>query len=359
MSTDLSEKIRRTLVELTDVPPPPDLAAKAIRRARRRRRRTVTVAACAAAVVGAAVAVPLALSPAPDPPTVTVPPLGDPRRAVGAYSGIAEQTAGSVQATHSYVLDHATGEYRRIPYDLALPSPDGRRFFVARGDGSGANPIRGGIMDGAGAAVRWVEAYDGGAVRAAWSPDGTTILLTRYPKGGQPELVFVDTATLEAKTRPLPAAAQPNSMGLGLIFTADGKGVGLTRSHSVAEDQPERIDGFQLWDLSLRPVRTVPIEAGAIRTAADLSPDGRRAVLHPPFGASDQPIRVADLGDGRVVAEVPVREVVGWYDDEHLVVRDRAELRVVDLTGAVVRTFDGLPAGAEASQIHLVPGEAF
>ncbi|GIF70713.1 hypothetical protein [Asanoa siamensis] len=357
----MTRELRRALRELTDVSPPPDLAARSIRLAERRRRNRIALGAVAAVVVAVSVAVPLALrpdrhsTPVPIAPTPSISPddSASPQPAsrvvVSAYARATPGSAGGWPPNGgSYVLDRATGQYRKMSYEVAVPAPDGKRFFVADAE-------RGGIMDGAGGPVHWVASYGSQSRGVEWSPDGRQVLISSIGKDVPGGFTVVDATTFdEGPFVTVPDVQSLNARGLGFFWSRDGRTVGRTLSSSGAESDPDRTVGIRFYDLSGRTLRTVAFEGTAIvRTTADVSPDGRRAVAVDE--SPNRRVRIVDLRSGAVTREFAASGVAGWYDDDHLVVRDRDALAVVDLTGQVVRTVPGSSDLLSGAVVHLVP----
>ncbi|GIF53086.1 hypothetical protein DFJ67_2764 [Asanoa ferruginea] len=376
----MSTELRRALWELTDVPPPPDLAGNAIRLAERRRRRRIAVGAAAVVVLAVAIAVPLRpegksvpvpIAPTPSisspvepteapaepteaPVEVPEPPAGagPPKVAAFAYAGVLPQTSTNGEPitsdqAFSYVLDRYTGAYVKIPYRVAVPSPDGKRFFVGNGG-------LGGIIDGARGSLRQVDAYSGYTVGVDWSPDGRRILLSNAGVNGPGGFTVVDATTLEAGPFVrVPDLDERNARGLGFFWAADGRSVGLTLTVSEGEASTGKTVGIRFYDLRGKKLRTLGFTGTeAVRTSADVSPDGKRAVAAPAWG--DDGIRIVDLRTGEVTAEFPGKEVVGWYDDAHLVLRDPVMLRLFDLRGREVRRIRGPEDLLSGAAVHLV-----
>jgi hypothetical protein len=372
----MSSELRRALRELTDVPPPPDLAGNAIRLAERRRRTRIAIGAVAAVVLAVAIAVPLRpegkSTPLPIAPTPSIsapipveptelpdfpePPAGAgaPQVAVFAYAGVLPQPSTDNEPITpgdavSYVLDRSTGAYRKIPYRIAVPSPDGKRFFV--GDEQG-----GGIIDGARGSLRRVDAYYGNTVGVDWSPDGRRILLSNIGVSQPGGFTVVDATTLAAGPYvPVADMEKRNSRGLGFFWSGDGRSVGHTSTIADGEANPDKTLDIRFYDLRGRRLRTLGFTGvEAVRTTAHVSPDGSRAVAVPALGDR---VRIVDLSTGEVTASFtasPVAAVAGWYDDKHLVLLGPGTLRVVDLRGRVVRT---IPASDEllwSGTVHLI-----
>ncbi|GIF64954.1 hypothetical protein Ais01nite_29890 [Asanoa ishikariensis] len=369
----MSAELRRTLRELTDVPPPADLATNSIRLAGRRRRNRI-VAGAAALLVAVVVAVPLALrpdgrgepvpigptpsitSPAPEletpeptpAPDVPLPPGEGKRRVVAfAYAGALPTTSTDNEPITpddavSYVLDRTTGEYRKIDYRVVAPAPDGKRFFVADGG-------RGGFMAGAGGPVQWVDHQGGFIKQVDWSPDGRRVLLNH--DGG---FTVVDATTRAAGSFvPMADASTGNARGLG-FFWVDGRTLGHTVSVANGEANPDRTVAIRFYDLRGKKLRTLGFPGTtAVRTSADVSPDGRRAAAIGPW--DERRIEIVDLATGEVEARLSGDDVAGWYDDDHLVLKDDSGLQVVDLTGRVVRSLPGSDEVLHGSTVHLVP----
>jgi hypothetical protein len=146
-----------------------------------------------------------------------------------------------------------------------------------------------------------------------------------------------------------------NSRGLGFFWSGDGRSVGHTSTIADGEANPDKTLDIRFYDLSGRRLRTLGFTGvEAVRTTADVSPDGSRVVA---VRAVGDRVRIVDLSTGEVTATFtasPVAAVAGWYDDEHLVLLGQGMLRVVDLRGRVVRT---MPASEEllwSGTVHLV-----
>jgi hypothetical protein len=365
VSTRLETAVRDALDELADAAPPPHLAQGAIRRANRQRVARFAVAGVAA-VTAAFVAVPLALGGpagtdrAPTPDVAGQLPVTKPF-VVTAYGGVDGAADLGPADDYSLLLDPATGSYEKIPYNQAVPSPDGGQVLVHQGDNSRAHPSRRGLLDRESGKVRWLPGDAGYTSGATWSPDGRQILITNQPKVGPGAgFLIVDVATLTAREVEVPDVRTRNAGGATFVWTPDGKGVALTHSVNRSESEPAQATAIGFYDLAGKSTRTVPVTGGTVGVNGAFSADGSRIALHEP---SSGKIRIVDAATGAVRQEfsVPTATVLGWYDSEHLIVRthgDRASagqpfLNVVDLTGKVKRTVPFPEGAATAQQVHV------
>jgi hypothetical protein len=345
MRNDLNHDLREALAAFTDAPPPPGLAAAAIRIARRRDRVRLAVAGVAA--VAAVAAVPAAVS------VVTSP--GDGSLRWPAQAGQMEPLVITAYSGHwegSLLLDYATGEYLKLPYRDVVPSPDGTRAVVLTGDNSPADPLRIGVLDVATLEVRWIRGLYGSG-GAAWSPDGQEILITEVGHAGPGEdspsgFAIVDADTLEGTFVPHDDIANPeiNTDGARYLWAPGGHGIAL--SQSTGADRASEADltwGIRFYDRNGSLLRSLPT-TGPVRTEAAFSPDDTRMAIFNPYAGG--PIQIVDTGSGAVLrtASVPGLggdawgELVGWADDEHLLVRRASSLAayrlyVIDLAGQV------------------------
>jgi hypothetical protein len=346
--TQLQDEVRRALREIADAPPPAGLAAAAIARVRRRRRRI------AAAVTGAAVvfvSVTIGLSTAavrPDPQWQADPPisatLAPDRWVVAAYSGLTPGSATKEQADWTVARNPATGAYRTVPYRLVTSAPAGDRMLVTdRG-------VRGGILDANTGRTAWIDGYSNDVLDASWSPDGRTIALTVSRKDDG----AFGFALLDVGRRHVGQLVEVDTTGGPFVWAPDGQSLVISPTHSSGDEAlPDVVENLSHFDLTGRLLRTVPITAGAVRATSDFSPDGGRIAM------SDwvsQRIVVVDARTGGVVARPATGAMVGWYDDNHLVMYDSlGTMVVVDLAGTVVHTYD-IPAEARnPSTMVLVP----
>ena len=349
MTPTLPSALREEFDRISDVPAPAGLADAALRQAARRQRTRTVVVAGALAVVAllgvpvvvsaltgsdGQIAVPPAHSSAPSPSASISPPTAPApsgqHRVVVAYAG----------QDSSLLLDPTTGTYRQLPHGRVLPAPRGDRLLVV--DGNGPDD-RIGVLDQADAPVRWIDtALTCASDRAAWSPDGNRIVVTCLPKDGPNGFAIIDAATLTGAFVELPDTTSHNSMGLKLLWTPEGNNLVLTLSRAVGnENLPDKVDGLRFYGLDGTAIRTV-LATAALAASSGFSPDGTRAAL---FSIGDNAIQIVNLTTGKVEQTVPaytrLANLIGWYDNEHLVLEvagaDR-ELRVLTLTGAIART---------------------
>ncbi len=371
MTTQLEKAVREALDQLTDAPPPPDLAQAAIRRAGRQRTARL-VAAGVAAVAAAVVAVPLAIgglaSPGDNPPPARMGPGTAAKPfVVTAYSGVNNPGDPGPADDYSLLLDPDTGEYDKVPYNEVVPSPDGSQVLVHEGDNSLAHPSRRGVLNRESGEVRWLPGNAGYTSGASWSPDGRQILITNRPKDNNGAgFLLVDAATLAAEQVEVPDVSTQNTNGLAFVWAPDGTEVALTHSVNVSESEPGRVTGIGFYDLAGKPTRTLPVNGGSLNEGSGFSPDGSRIALDNRF-VNDQ-IQIVDATTGAVQHEfsVPTADaVVGWYDDVHLILKDygdrnlteRPNLKVVDLTGKVTQTVP-FAEGSDTAQRVFVGSSA-
>lgn len=357
MDHKLDEALRGALRDIADVPPPVGLATAARRIADRQRATRLTLASVATAVV-ALVTIPTAMAMIGDgqmPGGATPGPV-----VVTAYSGALRGTDPSPADDRSLLLNPETGRYEEVPYRAVVPSPDGRQVLVHQGDNSATYPLRAGIMDRATGQVRWIATYAGeGGGDGSWSPDGRRILFTECPRLGPCGFVIVDASTLAARF--VEVSVDEDALGLGFVWTPDGEHVAHTLSRNVGGEMgTDAVTGIQFFDLSGKPVRTIEATA-ALSASTDFSPDGTRVALSAPYGGDEVQIVAATTGLVMQRVTLPTAGVVlGWYDDDHLMVRvfgdrdSRADtLQVVGLDGSVVRTVRLLDKGIDAQRVYV------
>ena len=375
MNRGLDSALRATLEAVADAPPPPGMAEKARRMAHRQRVTRWALGGVAAAVVAALVvvnagAMVVSRSGGSDSPPAAPNPIGAPgptdptdapgltgaRYVIEGYSDTAHNQAND----ESFLLNPATGGYDKVPYRTVVPSPDGRQVAVCGGDNSHLVMVRAGVMDRATGKVRWI----GRDVSSPgiWSPDGRRILFTEIPKEGPSGFSIVDASTLRTQFVAVPDAS---SIGAPFVWAPDGNGVALTLSHtSGREDRPDTITGIRIYDLSGKRVRDIPESVGQLFNTADFSPDGRRVALSPPAAMTDEKqISIVDTASGTVQKRLSLpavsSRVVGWYDEDHLIVRlwgaeqGGAALVVVDLDGVVQQTVPLFDPGIGAQSLYV------
>lgn len=362
MDHKLDDALRGALRDIADVPPPVGLATAARRMAARQRTARMTLAGVAAAAV-ALVTVPTAMTMIGDghmPGGATPGPF-----VVTAYSGASRGTDAGPADDRSLLLDPKTGRYEEVPYTEVVPSPDGRQVLVRQGDNSPQHPLRAGVMDRATGQVRWIDTYAGALGRdGEWSPDGRRILLTERPKQGPWGFVIVDASTLETTFVEVPLAPETNTLGLGFVWTPDGEHVALTLGRNVGgESGSDIVTGIRFFDLSGKPVRLIETTA-ALSASTDFSPDGTRIALSERYPS--QGVQIVAATTGQVVQRVSLPaagRVLGWYDDDHLMVGvfgDRgheATLQIVGLDGSVMRTVRLSDKGIDAKWVYVTSSD--
>ncbi|MBF9130611.1 hypothetical protein I0C86_16830 [Plantactinospora sp. S1510] len=399
MSSDVSGALRNVFEEMADsAPPPAGLVPATLGRARRQRVARLTVGGGLAAVLCAALVgllgaiVPLTGGAADQAATGGEGVLPS---VVTAYSGVRDPkvTDPSPAFNYSLVLNRKKGRYDRVPYPFAMPSPDGSRVLVGRGDNSrgmsgkgasgGAGPTEVGVLDLANGNVRWIPTPELGVPTVwgytnlgRWSPDGRQILFTYRPRtAADSGFLLVDPETLRTTFRPLPDLGTQNTHGLDLVWTPGSDGFALTTSPETSAGASGNVTGIRFYDLTGRLLRTVPASASLVE-AGWFSPNGSQMALTEPVPVGAQPkVTVADAETGatrQVIAlHRPVR-LLGWTDERHLLVYvygdaetpgadERDALLVVDLAGQTVRTIR--PAEESPQQMFIgssegLPGSA-
>jgi len=342
MSNNLDSALRDALADLADAPPPAGLAAAAIRTARRRHRRRVAVTAAAAAAAVLLVT-PVALS------------TGGDGRTPPAEASTMEPlviTAYSLGGEGSMLLDRRTGEYVDWQYRGMAPSPDGAYALVRAGEDGPPGSV--GVLDTATGEVRWIDGDPGagGDLPGGWSPDGEQLLITQ--PGG---FSIVDPETLQATFVELEDIDDPeiNAMGNRFVWAPGGDEIALTQSVDTAEPA-DRVTAIRFYDLDGNLTRTVPATA-PLTSEAGFSPDGTRMALqHPAIG---QPIQVVDAATGEVLRTVPVPPslLIGWADNDHLIVRLELTLLVANLAGEVTWAYPMEVQSPEA--VHVGSSDGF
>ena len=353
---ELDRALRDALERSGDAPPPTGMGPVVVRRVRRQNRVRMSLGVVAVVAV-AAVAVPLGLgATGGEPAQLGVAPQ-DRTRVVSAYSGVDPQGGKS----KSLLLDRTTGTYVETPYRSAVPSPDGTRVLVWMGDDTPTSPLRSGILDPATGRVREIDGYTG---EGAWSPDGKEILFTVAPRLGDNGFAIVDATTLKSSFAKVDFKAD-NSTGLDFVWTPGGREVALTLTHAAGDERlSDPVSGIRFYDRAGTLTHTLPATA-ELTSTSDFSPDGTRIVLYSRT-SSDEPAQIVDAATGAVRKRVPLKgrnDILGWADDEHLIVchwndqLSRSELRVVDLAGRVAEVVRLRSDAATANAISIGPAE--
>jgi hypothetical protein len=279
--------------------------------------------------------------PAPQPSEPVFPQPGGGPIAIHLYN----------DGTDSYLLDTATGQYPKVPYQLHL-APDERTLAVEDIDGRVGLADRTALLRDGGAAVRWTPFTSEGGLN--WSPDGTALLATTLDrKIGRFTAQRYDIATRQIRQ------TRVNLDSTGAVgWAADSRRyvVELANHDSDGVDGPMRYinpDGTPGPFLGM---------TGHIWNATSYSPSRRYAIAEPArdetFPDADaladwQCPRILDLWSGKVIATIRTGwPALGWYDDQHVVRIAPARwdaptvLEVVDIhTGTVSKrvSASGLP----------------
>lgn len=351
VNDDVSD-VRQALAAYADAPPPAGLAAAAIRTAghQRRMRVGVTGVAIVAALAAAPVAVSAMTATSTGGSSQPAAPATDPL-VITAYSG---------HWNGSLLLDYRTGEYVRVPYRKAVPSPDGTRALVSSGNNSPVDPLRLGVLDIASGEVRWLEGYHG-LRGAAWSPDGKEVLVTEI---GDPDRALVGFAIVDGETFEAIFVHQAdivdpdiNVDGHRYVWSPDGQEIVLTRSTGwESSSESDLTWAIRFYDRSGALLRELPV-SGPVAKEAAFSPDGARiAIFNHHTGA---PIEIIDRYSGAVLRTLSVPgwdaeswgDLVGWADEGHLLVRSPQfrpdppgmtdfNLLVIDVDGQIQQEVD-------------------
>jgi hypothetical protein len=367
----MSDGLRAALLDLGDVPPPPDLAGAALGRARRNRRRSITgLIALVAILAAAAVTV----------PTVVLRRTAAPRTAVErtqpitgfmvtAYTTIADPYNGKIPKVSSgpqvryppTVYSPSQGRYVTPPWRTVLPSPDGRLVAVSnagQAPGSDNDAVKPGPVGFVPAdriddptAVRWVSGVETSGQFLSWEADSRHLVVQAAG------LQLVDARTLA--TRSLNFAIERNALRESLpVVPPDGRGFALTVIPPGFEG------GVTQWSLQyyddrgerIRDVLIVGTSDLPTRVAQPFSPDGSLVAL-----AAGDRTDIVDTSSGRIVLRATDGVFAQWYDDEHFIVwggvsTGRRLVRLVELrTGRVVAGKVVAPAGRMLTGLWLAP----
>lgn len=369
MSSHLDHLLQQTLEEIADAQPVPQLARPAVRRARRTRAIARTSVGVGAVLAIALVAAPFAVRAGGlgnAPPEAGAP--GTDKYVVAAYGGVGESGGYDPTANSSLLLDPATGEYDKLPYGNVIPSPDGANLLIRERD---IGERRTGIRDRRGGQVRWIPGIDRNYTHPEWSPDGSRILLSYRPRQGAAGFAIVDAETLAVTTVTTGGANRDveknNALGLGFVWTPDGQGAALTLSRPGRKEAlPDTVTGIRFYDLTGKVTRHLAAKDGTMTAGTDFAPDGGRLALSgTPNGNGDTVLQIVDANTGAVQQRfsAPWGTLLGWYDEEHLMLARPAgqggrwsAVHIVDLAGKTVRTapLEGL---ASSSSVHIGSAE--
>ncbi|MET8768508.1 WD40 repeat domain-containing protein [Streptomyces sp. NPDC004658] len=322
-------------------------------RRRRRTRRIAAVAVSAAAVVTVAAAVPLLDGGGRDvrPAHLTPGPVvahadqSPPRQMIGAGNALVagystqrrvEQPNKDEITTRTYrLLDSRTGTYKKDDrWSFVTVAPGARTAAVLERELPAA---RVGLLDlSDGRVKRWIPVPQG-AGGAAFSPDGSKLVVTTYAKNP-------DRAFWSAKI-PVNDKVEPQQVPSRTGFTVVDVASGTAHWHELpywkdkmgfggnarADLQFSR-DGKSLWEpLPMRPGRkyhaldgtNVPAPAAEKHVQpwveAGLSPDGRLAAGDFAGEGDEIASAVDDAVTGKVVTKVPGQQLLAWADNKRLI----------------------------------------
>jgi hypothetical protein len=377
MTDQLEHDLRAAFDRISAGEPPLGLAEGALRRARRTRStRWGAVGVAATGLAAAAVLTVGTLAGAPHTSANGTNSAAAQPRVVTAYDcgfRVLARPVGPAIPQFSLLLNHRSGQYRRVPYCDVAPSPDGSRALVHDTDGSDAHLAQTGVLDLATGRVRWIDGYNGAG---AWSPDSRRILLTGGPAGLSQQasteprnngFVLMDAADLRPTFFPVPDAS--NGLGARGVWTPDGQAIAISICacpSGAVHNGPWPVTGIRLYDLRGHQLRTLPATAGLWSEAA-FSPDGTAMALTAEDSPRHPSVQIADARTGAVRQSVPLLDdqFIGWYDADHLIVRSGPErgsttsaLRIVDLRGHIVRTVPLRPGDPGEQSVGLSVGSA-
>lgn len=337
MSNALDSRLRAALQELAQDGQPVNLADAALRGAVRRRRTRYAVAVSATAVVVALTALTAA----------NLLRTGHSQPAAGRTGGQVVSSYRVGGAPETYLLDPATGRYRKTSYSWAVVSPDARSAAVLPGLGPEGKPAvtRLGILDLGSQVVRWFTTPEP-VWAPVWSPDGDMVLATVVPVegiGSGPSKGFLRLDVASAELTSTPVTGRPSAAG-PFLWGPDG----TTVIGSTTVSTPAAVDGGPggptVYDLAGRELRHLAVPGNAL-TLDPWSPSGRLLVLdgEAAGGRPEQLIVNATTGQlvGRVDTPYPA---LGWRDDTHLLVRtDEGAVQSVDVASGNRRSVGRLP----------------
>lgn len=363
-ATKIEERVRADLRATTTpatLVPPPDLAHAVLHRLRRRRQSRIAMTAAAAVIaVTAGVSLVIAGGEAGGGTTQQPGVSSSPSKADGPTSGSDSvaptfpRPGGGPKVIHvytaaeSYLLDLATGRYRRFPYSLVL-SPDGKQVIVDSGERIGLAGRVALLRDGE-SVIHWLEYPPGAGV--AWAPDGSALLSTSIDKSAPTPRFTIrryDIVTGRTTFAPIDVEILGGSVG----WAADSRRylALLPGKRSPGTVEP---GALQYLNPDGSPGPRIDIAGGLVGGANSYSP--ARSLFFADasdlMSARPLPSPIVDVATGRSVADVPAgSKPIGWYDDDAIVrltadAMRKPVLEVVDvLTGVVRKTIDvsGLP----------------
>jgi hypothetical protein len=341
------DRLRAALLDLGDVPPPPDLAGAALTRARRDRNRRVTgLVALVAVLAAAAVTVPALVLHRVAATQTAGPALG--RFLIAGYAS--RDPSAATAGLGRYELYQRSGAgYAVAPGRAAVPSPDGRTVALVSDRGR-AGLVPADQVDDPGA-VRWIPASSP-VTDVVWSPDSHRLYLPQYsqlrrsswPRMTSTALVVDVAGTLAAHTVRLDRVPVELPTGQGrVVFGPGGDGFAAVDHPQPTAAAQLRIWGGkrQQWNLSVHPL-SLPDQP--------FSPSGWLLA-----GSTGGGSTVIDVASGGELATVEGR-VVGWYDEDRLVVLSGRSVQVVDYrSGRVLAQREVAAAGRQLTGVWLTP----
>jgi hypothetical protein len=309
------DRLRTALLDLGDVPTPPDLAGAALARSRRDRRRAVAgLVALVAVLAAAAVSIPsVVLHRAPAAQTAG-PALG--RFVVAGYASRDPHVPTAGRGRYELYRGSGAG-YRVVPGRGAVPSPDGRMVALIS-DQRKVGLVPADWIDDP-QVVLWIPVSNP-VSDAVWSPDSRRLLVPKYTQdrygATTSTALVVDAGTVGVRDLQLSWTTLEGQPVGRLVFGPRGDGVAAIDSGGWAPAL------LQIWaDTGQRSSLSVPR-----LTVPDqpFSPSGRLLA-----GYEDGRTTVVDLSSGAKSGSVE-GEVSGWYDEDRLVVLSGRSVRVVD-----------------------------
>ncbi len=247
----------------------------------------------------------------------------------------------------TYLLDPATGGYRKTSYSWAVASPDGRQAAVLPGIGPDGRltASRIGVLDLRTEAVRWT-ATPVPIWAPTWSPDGKTLLAAAAPSegfGSGPNTGFLRLDVSSGRVTDTPVADEPHPTG-PFLWGPDEATVITSTDLGATDALAGRPGGPVVYDLAGRQLRHLDVP-GNVLTLAPWSPSGRLLVLDGAATDGRPQQLIIDATTARVVARIGTpHPALGWRDDTHLLVRtDDGAVQSVDIASGGRRTVAMLP----------------